>query len=408
MADKVVSDLGGIRYRTGSDLLNNMVGGGLGQGYPGGRIVNLVGDKSSGKTFLACEIVADSYWHPAVPGMEPGEDLEWRYDDCESGFSFDTQSLYGFEIMPADLADRKRSRTVEELYSHVREFFEGLPRGKRGIYIVDSLDGLSSDELVDRADERYKAYQKGKAFDEGSYKTAKAKFLSQEFFPPIAETLDRRGGLLVIVSQVRENIQPMSFEKFVRAGGKAMDFYCHTVLWLAQIDQLKKRERAVGVLIRAQNSKSKTPRPYRNVNLSLLFDYGLDNVGTNLDFLFNLYTDTGRYSAAEQKEIIWEGQKPTVENLTGFITDNGLADEYKAVYKKGFKKSDMLEWLGKLEAGPVKDQYKETFGTPRSREELIQWIVENRLETELTRRAIEKWEEIENSIRTRRPRKYSE
>ena len=43
---------------TGADLLDLVVGGGETKGFPAGNIINIVGDKSSGKTFLACEIIA--------------------------------------------------------------------------------------------------------------------------------------------------------------------------------------------------------------------------------------------------------------------------------------------------------------------------------------------------------------
>ena len=62
-------------------------------GVPAGRFINIVGDKSAGKTFLSNEFIAWAYHNL-------GKDFKWVYDDCESGYSFDTQSLYGFDIMP--------------------------------------------------------------------------------------------------------------------------------------------------------------------------------------------------------------------------------------------------------------------------------------------------------------------
>ena len=79
----------------------------------------------------------------------------------------------------------------------------------------------------------------------------------------------------------------MSFERYVRAGGKAMDFYCHSVLWLANIDKIKKKGRAVGITVKAKTTKSKTPRPFREMYFELRFDYGLDDTSTCVDFLFD-------------------------------------------------------------------------------------------------------------------------
>jgi RecA/RadA recombinase len=82
----------------------------------------------------------------------------------------------------------------------------------------------------------------------------------------------------------------MSFEKFSRTGGKALDFYCHTVLWLANINKLKKKGRSVGVTIKAKTTKSKTPRPYREIFFPILFDYGIDSVTASMDFLFDRFS----------------------------------------------------------------------------------------------------------------------
>ena len=50
--EKKEEKINNLRFSTGSDLLDLVVGGGLGEGFPAGKIVNVVGDKSSGKTFL--------------------------------------------------------------------------------------------------------------------------------------------------------------------------------------------------------------------------------------------------------------------------------------------------------------------------------------------------------------------
>ena len=135
---KIVPKNEGIRFPTGCDLLDTVVGGGEGMGYPAGRIVNFVGDKSSGKTFLAIEVIVASYY-------KYKKKLKWCYDDSESGFSFNTKNIYGIEIMPVDKDKRKKSKTVEDLYCNVREFAEGLSENEMGIYVCDSLDGVGSE-----------------------------------------------------------------------------------------------------------------------------------------------------------------------------------------------------------------------------------------------------------------------
>jgi RecA/RadA recombinase len=231
----------------------------------------------------------------------------------------------------------------------------------------------------------------------------KAKYLSQEFFPQLADLLESSNCLLVIISQVRQNIDPMSFEKYARAGGKAMDFYCHSVLWLANINKIKKMGRAIGITVKAKTTKSKTPRPYREMYFDMKFDYGLDNTATNVDFLFDLRTDKGE--VIKDAGGSWEGATElNLDNLKKFLADNNVEDLYRETVCAKLKKSEVMEWLENHET--LKDSYNETFMNKMKREELIQYIEEHNLEEELKKRVEDKWEAIEASIRTNRQPKY--
>ena len=73
----------------------------------------------------------------------------------------------------------------------------------------------------------------------------KQKYLSQEFFPQLCDTIENCNVLVIIISQIRENCDMFSFEKYSRSGGKAMDFYAHSVLWLATCKKIEKKDMAV-------------------------------------------------------------------------------------------------------------------------------------------------------------------
>lgn len=389
-----------MRLSSGSDLIDLVVGGGEGFGYPWGKIINIVGDKSSGKTFLACEILAAAY-------HKLKDKLKWVFDNCESGFTFNTQHLYGMDIIPSDKEKQTRSKTVEDLYSNCRIFFESLKPGEFGIYVVDSLDGLTSKELEKRGKDRYNAFKKGKEYNDGSYQMGKAKFLSQEFFPPMADLIERVNGFLVIISQVRDKIDSM-FGGQSRAGGRAMDFYCHTCLWLNSFFKIKKKERVVGVIVSAHAKKSKTPRPFRTCSFSLIFDYGLDNIGSNIDFLFDLRGKDQNLLKSAQS-IIWEGEseKISIKSLRLFAEEIEVLEEFKKqfsrrILKGEYKKQAQAEWLKKN----YKDQFVKKFGISRTRGELIEYIESEGLEKQLMERVREKWESIEQSIKTNRKKRY--
>ena len=395
MAKKEQTEVEKYRFKTGSDLLDIVVGGGMGLGYPAGRIINLVGDKSAGKTFQACELVA-----AAVHAY--GKKVKWVYDDAESGFSFDTKSLYGIEIMPQNDADRVKSPTVEAWSCNVRKFISDLKSDELGIYILDSLDGLSSEETDGRVKDRQTAFEAGKKFDKGSYQMGAAKFLSQEFFKTLSDEIERSNCLLVIVSQVRENVDPMSFEKYSRSGGKALDFYAHTVVWLATRQKLKRKDRVVGVLGRAKTTKSKTPRPFRECDFILYFDYGFDNIGANLDYLFDLRTPTGELK--KDAKVQWEGKEVTVSGLTEFVKTHGDWSALCKKYSYQPKKSEILEWIENT--SDLKKLYDTEYGTTMTRDEAIEWIEKNNKEEELRKKVEDKWEAFEAEIKTVRKPRY--
>jgi recombination protein RecA len=284
-----------IRFLTGSTLLDLVVGGMPNvYGYAVGKFINIVGDKSAGKTFLANEILASAYHKFSK------KQFRWVYDDCEAGYSFDSRSMYGFDI----IQDTENSTTVEEAFVNISNFAESLKADQFGIYVLDSLDGLTSDEQDEQAADRIKAHNAGKNYDKGTYGMGKPKYLSREFFPQLCGIIQDKNILVIIISQVRENIQPFSFEKYTRSGGKAMDFYAHTVLWLATLKKISKKQKPVGVVVKAKTTKSKTPRPFRDCQFSIIFDYGVDNIGSNLDFLYELRTDKGELTPAA-KSISW-------------------------------------------------------------------------------------------------------
>jgi recombination protein RecA len=322
-----------IYFSTGSTLLDLVVGGGVDMGYSAGSIINIVGDKSTGKTFLANEIIASAY-------HKYEDKFIWNYDDAESGYTFDSQKLYN--MPPICNSNSFKSKTVEDWYCNVRKFLEKIKDDMIGIYVLDSLDGLSSNEILERGDERYKAFKQKKDFDKGSYQMASAKFLSQEFFRGLAGELMEKNVLLIVISQVRDKIGSF-FAQQTRAGGKALDFYAHTALWLSNLQKIEKSNRSIGYVVKAKAKKNKTSRPFREAIISLLFDYGIDNVGSNLDFLFDLRGDSGKIKKCSEK-IQWEKEENTYtrDELIDKILNEDLCD---LIEKKTIEKWEDIEKL---------------------------------------------------------------
>lgn len=391
--------------RTGCLLLDLVVGGGEGLGFPFGRIVNLVGDKSSGKTFLANEIIASSYHRMGE------ENLAWNFDDGENGYTFDSRTMYGMDIKDENALT---SKLVEDFDVNHRRFIRDLD-DRKGIYVLDSLDGLSDADKEDRGEKRLKAADKGESFEKGTYGMATPKFLSQEFFRTQTSACEEARSLLIIVSQVREDINPRSFTKFKRSGGKALDFYAHTALWLATVKKIEKAGRISGVVVKARTDKSKTPRPFRECVFTLYFDHGIDDIGSSLDFLFDLRNDDGKLNSGATV-INWddpaEGGDVVAKNRTSvkkFLTENGIQKQVldareEAEGKRSLNMAFSENWC--MENGWA-DKWVEKFGSSMTRTELRAKIAgDPAMYEELNRRVISKWEDIEEKSRSGLGSKY--
>lgn len=286
---------------SGSDLLDLALGG----GFPLGKVINIIGDKSSGKTLLICETIAKAY-------RKYSDKIKVFYDDTEAGFSFDTNEIWDFN-MPILVNPKGKddcSETVEDLISSVKKRLHSYLKSKTPcMYIVDSLDGLTSESEIEHAENREKA-RENSTKQIGTYGTQKAKLLS-EFFRLIKNDLKDSNCLLIIISQIRDKINVHFGRKWTRSGGRALDFYCSQIIELAEVEKIentiKGQKRKVGVRIRANIAKNKIAKPFRQAEFQILFDYGVDNIDGNLCYLFDLITDNGK--TKKKVNIEWDGEK---------------------------------------------------------------------------------------------------
>lgn len=402
------------RVLMGSDLLNLLVGGHKGvYGLPFGVIVQVFGDSSTGKSFIKNEMIASTYWEMGGPKSK----FVWESDDCESGDTFDTPFLYGVNIHPdvRVLGNNKfvDSETVEEMDGKLTNMLNWIPEDTYGIYAIDSLDGLADNTKKVKEAKRAKLQAEGKpVVDEGDYGAQVAKFLSQEFFKTKHKPLEQKDILLLIVSQTRCNFGAGLYAPKRKASNSdALDFYAHTRIQLKRKQPIIRNGTVVGGVVEATTIKSKTPRPYRTVMYSFYFDYGIDNIGTNIDYLFDLLSDEGKWLSAS-KAIVWSetAKQKSATNLKKWLDDNKYTAECVADLKeKEGKRNLTVDWIigWACDDPERKAKFDEEFGEAYTRDELIKLCEDNpEMAQELTRRVREKWEAHEDAVATKRPPKY--
>ena len=182
-------------FSTGCALLDQVMGG----GYVLGRMTNVIGDKSTGKTLLAIEAVIN-FLRKWVDGYV-------RYAEAEAAFDQKYAAAMGMPITQVDWAsmlseDGENDRTVEWLFDDITATIKKL-KGRPGLYIVDSLDALSDRDELERD------------ISKGSFGQAKAKKIG-ELFRRLAGEIESSRLCVLIISQIRDKIGVMFTRKRMR------------------------------------------------------------------------------------------------------------------------------------------------------------------------------------------------
>lgn len=258
---------------TGCELLNRVLGG----GWAIGKVSNIVGDKSTGKTLLAIEAMANFY--AAYPGTKSQPAGLMRYKDAEAAFDKGYAATLGLPADRVEFGDDSPCNTVEDLFNDVDAFLKRLKKNQRGLYILDSLDALSN------------ATELEGVFGENGYGMQKPKAMS-EMFRRLIRLMEEKHCHVAIISQVRDAIGAVYGRKTTRSGGRALDFYASQVVFLAPTGKIYKTisgvKRPVGVNIIAKCDKNKVGMPYRECEFPIMFGFGIDDTVAGVNWLIEI------------------------------------------------------------------------------------------------------------------------
>lgn len=319
---------------TGSTLLNLACSDNPFGGFLRGKFYFIVGDSASGKTFISMTCFAEAM------STKHFQNYRLIYDNVEDGCLMDVEGLFGKAVadrleFPAKAEDGSPvfSYTVEEFYYHLDD---ALKEGKPFIYVLDSMDGLSSEFEGEKFDQNKEAYYKGKETP-GSYGDGKAK-KNSEGLRKVLNGLRETGSILLILSQTRDNLAGMGFEKKTRSGGHALRFYSTVEIWTSVTGHIKKsvqgKDRVVGVHVGAKVKKNRITGKVREVEIDIYPAYGIDDIGTCIDYL----VDEGWW--VKKKQTIEAGEfdvTVTREKLIEMIEENKWENELCSIVGKCWK-----------------------------------------------------------------------
>jgi len=252
---------------TGSTLLDLAISGGVYAegGIPLGILVEIFGPSGSGKTVILSEIAGN------VKRLNGGV----MFHDPEARLNKQFARLFGLDI---DEVAYYKPNTVTEVFKKIREWKTDNPI--KGVF-TDSLAALSTDLEMGEEEGDKMGMRRAKEFSEQLRKTCRI--------------LAERGILMVCSNQIRQNLDSGPFgQKYVSPGREAIGFYSSLRLRTFNPKKIKKIlpglnkkpvERVIGVEVEVEVYKNSIWKPFRTAPLTILFDYGIDDIRTNLQYL---------------------------------------------------------------------------------------------------------------------------
>ncbi len=272
---------------TGSILLDAALGVG---GYPRGRVVEVFGPESSGKTTLALHAIAEAQ---KLGGTAAFIDAEHALDPLYAkNLGVNTDELW---VSQPDNGEQ----ALEIVESLIRS-------GAMDIIVVDSVAALTP-----------RAEIEGDMGD--SHMGLQARLMSQAL-RKLTGIISKSRTCLVFINQIRMKIGVMFGNPETTTGGNALKFYASVRLEVRKIETISEgTEDAIGTKVRVKVVKNKVAPPFKRVELEIIFGKGISSSGSLLDAALqqNLIAKSGSwYSYGEER--IGQGR----ENVKLFLESN--------------------------------------------------------------------------------------
>lgn len=256
---------------TGSIGLDAALGVG---GMPRGRIIEIFGPESSGKTTLSLHVIAEAQKLGGV----------CAFIDAEHAMDPEYSKRLGVKIEELLISQPDHGEQALEIV-------ESLVRsGKLDVIVIDSVAALTPKDEIEG--------------DMGAHHVGKQARLMSQALRKLTSIVAKSKTVVIFINQIRMQIGVMFGNPETTPGGKALKFYTSVRLDIRRIAQIKKGEEIMGGRVRVKVVKNKVAAPFKQTEFDLMYNEGISREGEMIALgeKMGIVTKSGTsYSYGEEK-----------------------------------------------------------------------------------------------------------